>query len=174
MFDLLPKLPSGASERRLGFFRFFLFTARTLLSRATIWWEGHKEKYNMVIWCILTISLSSPNLKLSWTTWSSYFLISYWSRYPFLTFLKSQAMMNWPLEVTMAFSSFPGPWLNLGRLRMQGQPGIIQHLLSRSERYTSHIRNVLVSELQTTRHRFCGCRKTAIETKRALVAAFTY
>jgi hypothetical protein len=62
-----------------------------------------------------TISLSSPKRKLSCTTRSSYFLISYLSICPFFTFAKSHAITYCPVDVTIAFSSCPSPTLNLGK-----------------------------------------------------------
>ena len=76
------------------------------------------------------MSLSLPNEKLSSTTLPeyldikvqskedlklqySYFLISYLSTFPFFTWLKSHAMTNGPLEVTMVVSCEFGPVLNL-------------------------------------------------------------
>jgi len=112
MLDLLCGVSvSGARECRVGFLRFFLLTASTLFCRATIY--NKAERVSIMTGLrkneLRTISLSSPNLKLSWTTKSSYFLISYRSRRPFFTFLKSQAMTNGPVDVTMAFSSCPSP-----------------------------------------------------------------
>ncbi len=43
----------------------------------------------------------------------THFLISYLSSWPFFTLAKSQATTYCPVEVTIAFSSLPSPWLNL-------------------------------------------------------------
>ena len=43
----------------------------------------------------------------------THFLISYLSSWPFFTLAKSQATTYWPVDVTIAFSSFPSPMLNL-------------------------------------------------------------
>ena len=51
----------------------------------------------------------------------TYFLISYLSSWPFFTLAKSQATTYSPVDVTIAFSSFPSPMLNLPRARSAGQ-----------------------------------------------------
>ena len=73
-----------------------------------------------------TISLLSLNLKLSWTTLSSYFLISYLSSWPFLTLAKSHATTYSPVDVTIAFSSWSGPILNLSRVSVSWSSPAIQ------------------------------------------------
>ena len=53
--------------------------------------------------------------------WHTHFLISYLSSWPFFTLAKSQATTYSPVDVTIAFSSFPSPMLNLPRARSAGQ-----------------------------------------------------
>ena len=74
MLDLLFGFPiGGAREFRVGLLRFFLLMASTLFCNATICGRCmFSIARNVQQEGMPTIFLSSPNLKLSWTTRSSY------------------------------------------------------------------------------------------------------
>jgi hypothetical protein len=57
--------------------------------------------------------LAQNVVNLSRTAAATDFLMSYLSSFPFFTFSKSHAMTYCPVEVMIAFSTCPSPWLNL-------------------------------------------------------------
>ena len=81
MPERLREARGGASDALVGRFRFFLLIVRTLSGSATICGSENESGRARCVRSVRsntqrgegrTISLSSPNLKLSWTTWSSY------------------------------------------------------------------------------------------------------
>ena len=84
----------------VGVCRVDLETISTLEGRATI------------------IDLSAPNLKLSATTFSPYFLMLYSCNLPFLTLRKFHVITKGPVEVMMLFSIEFSPVSNLAGVKL--------------------------------------------------------
>ena len=86
--------------------------------------------------------------------WHTHFLISYLSSWPFFTLAKSQATTNSPVDVTIAFSSWPSPMLNLWNPSATAglstrEEGSFKDEPRRGKRHLlAHVRNVFRAELQ--------------------------